>query len=145
MHRNRALSNQQMWLPTSDDEYTNANTDMPTSSLVPVFDHVFTPIAADSSPSPSANTDMPTPSLVPAFVHVFTPIAADSSPSPIRAVLQHTTQPILDLMPPGSSHGHTMLCENHVQPFEFCGVDESVEFQEWRLWTAPRRIATIRR
>jgi hypothetical protein len=116
MHRNRVLSNQ-MWFPTSDDEYISVDTDMPTPSLVPVFDHTFTPITAVSSPSL------------------------------ITATLQHNTRPI-NLMPPSASHGYTMPCENRAQPLEFFDVDghfDSVEFREWRLWTAPRRIAAMRR
>jgi hypothetical protein len=55
---------------------------------------------------------------------------------------------LLNLTPPGPFRGDTMPCEGHVQPLEFPGIEghlEAVEFREWRLWTAPRRIAAIRR
>ena len=121
-HRNRLLAQQQLWLPTSDDNY-----DAHTPSLVPVFD--------------------------PAFVE--TSIA---TVSPLEhAVLHHTSETpppamappgIASLSPPHNNNEASFLEDRGTLSLELPEIDEDVDyidFRDWITWSAPRRIAAVRR
>ena len=115
---------QQIWIPTSDDNY--GAYDLHTPSLVPVFDPDFAPTAS------SAAAAKPVPVLT---VAITPPSATINTP---QHVAPSTTLPTL--RPPHN---------NDMTPREDCTSFDSdfgaTDFHDWKGWSAPRRIAAVRR
>ena len=114
------MAKQDMWLPTSDDDYIVDDVRPP--SLVPIFDPAFAETAiAIPSPVNPANTGL---------LH-----HASQTPPPTLA------PPTLTAVDFNFSDDH----ETHF--FELPEIDEDLEpvdFREWTSWSAPRRVAAVR-
>ena len=122
MCRNR-LAKQLLWTPTADDEYDGH--DINTPSLIPVFDSAFVSTATITTNYASASTNAVIPT-----------VSAWQAPLPKPLPISPTHD---DMTP----HEDRTLFS--IQSSDVDGCLEAADFQEWKSWSAPRRIAAIRR